>query len=955
MQRFLETSASYIHNGHSADFSKICIVLPNRRSGLFFTAYLKKNLGKPVIGPRITTVNELMNSFSGLVPGVKLKLIALLYQIFRDETGTQESFDDFYFWGEVLLSDFDDIDKYRVNADDLLMNLSQLKDIENRFDYLTEEQKRILEQFWGSLRTWEKYHQEREFVSVWEKLPAIYRRFREKLIANGLGYSGMIMRDGLENCLNGILRPEFDTYYFVGLNALNGCEKALFSLLQKEGRAVFLWDYDNYYLDDPLHNAGKFIRENLKSFPPPPDFFLETDHFRESKSIEFVAVASSIGQAQVIPPFFEGAEEKNRTNFDQTAIVLADESLLFPVLGAIPGMAGQVNITMGYPVRNAPLVSFLFAVANILRSAAYGMPGQAGLYIRLVEPVLTHPILAGFEPDKVSAGMKQIRAGNKIYISPEELGFSEMHRHLFAIPEKVEEYGAYFLDILKLLFEKSAGNEGNQVTREMIYHLFTVFENLKTLVHEILLSGEIIISPTIYFRLMIQYLNQESVPFEGEPLSGVQVMGILETRCLDFDNLLIIGLNEDAWPRASATPSMIPYNLRKAFSLPGIDDQDAMYAYYFFRLVQRAKRVTATWSTLREATSGGELSRYGFQLIFHSPHEIRRKELDFPFSRTSTIPVSVVSGVSLSSRLLQRNQSGSPLSPSAMITYMNCSLQFYYRYGAGLREADDVSEDIDRQVFGNLFHQAAENLYRPFVHTSIGTEDFDKLIGGTENIRRCIMQAFATEYFHQSREEWHTIRLQGKAILIYSTIRAYLRNLLESDKTTAPLFIHALEERFETVLDVLVDGIPQKVRIGGKVDRIDETAGIVRVVDYKTGMVDGSSLQFTSAGELFDLSRKTLKKEVIQTLTYAFILRKDYFPGSPIAASVYSILNLKDARFNPLVRTNGRPAEISEVGDEFGSHLKNLIGEIYSSETLFSQTAFVERCKYCPYNGMCRR
>ena len=955
MQRFLEASASYIYAHYSADFSKICIVLPNRRSGLFFTAYLKQLLAKPVIGPRITTVNELMNSFSDLVPGGKLKLIAWLYQIFREETGSKETFDDFYFWGEVLLADFDDIDKYRIDADDLFFNLSQLKEIENRFDYLTEEQKRILEQFWGSLRSWENHHQEREFVSLWEKLPAVYTRFRNKLKANGIGYTGMIMRDGVDNCMNGAFRSEYETWCFIGLNALNGCEKALFSLLKKEERALFLWDYDSYYLEDPIHNAGKFIRENLQSFPPPPDFNLETGCFNQSKSIEFVAVPSGIGQAQVIPPFFDGEAENPSPGFDHTAIVLADETLLFPVLGAIPGSAGPVNITMGYPVRNAPLVSFLVSVSALLRSAVPGKSRQQGLYIRLVEPVLTHPILSGFEPDKVSAGLKQFRTGNKIYISPEELNFSEIHHHLFSIPEKVGDFAPYFLGILKLLFEKSAEEHGNPVTREMVYHVFTAIEKLKTVVQEILDSEEAEITPSIFFRLMVQYLNQESVPFEGEPLTGVQVMGILETRCLDFDNLLILGLNEDIWPRTFATPSLIPYNLRKAFGLPGVDDQDAMYAYYFFRLLQRAGRVTATWSTVREATSGGELSRYGFQLMFHSPHEIRRKELDFPFSRTTPVPVSLVSGASVSARLLHSNQSGKALSPSAMISFMNCSLQFYFRYAVGLKEAEDVSEEIDRQLFGNLFHKAAENLYRPYVKRSMGPDDFHTLITGRENIRKCILQAFATEYFQIPSEEWKTIELQGKAILIYSTLRAYLRNLLESDKAAAPLFIHALEESFVTVLEVMVDGLPQKVRIGGKVDRIDEIGGVFRVVDYKTGTVESSSLQFSSIGELFDLSGKTLKKEVLQALTYAFILHKDYFPGSSIVASVVSILNLKDEKFNPVVRINGTSAEIAEVGDEFAGYLKNLVGEIYSSEKLFSQTIFPERCKYCPYNGMCRR
>ncbi len=272
MQRFLETCAAYIHRTYGPDLTRVCLVLPNRRAGVFLTAYLKKLLDRPVIGPAITTVNEWMLSFSELLPAARLKLIAELYDAFREETGTTESFDEFYFWGEVLLTDFDDIDKYRVNAAELFRNLSQLKDIEHQFDYLTEEQKQLLQQFWGSLRSYEMYRQEKDFVTFWERLPGVYSRFRRKLTEGGVGYSGMIMRDGLTNVLEGKFPLPHDHYVVIGLNALNGCEKELFRQLRDLGKASFLWDYDGFYVENPLNGAGKFIRENLLLFPPSSGF-----------------------------------------------------------------------------------------------------------------------------------------------------------------------------------------------------------------------------------------------------------------------------------------------------------------------------------------------------------------------------------------------------------------------------------------------------------------------------------------------------------------------------------------------------------------------------------------------------------------------------------------------------------------------------------------------------------
>jgi CRISPR/Cas system-associated exonuclease Cas4 (RecB family) len=954
MQRFLESCASYVFQKFSNSLADLCIVVPNRRSGVFFNAYLRKQISHPVIGPRITTINEWMLSFSNLFPADRLLLIAELYEVFRKETGTSETFDDFYFWGEVLLADFDDVDKYGVDASDLFKNLLSVKEIDNQFDYLSDEQKAVIRQFWGSLKSWEDYTHEKEFVSVWEKLYGIYSGFREKLAKNGKGYPGMIILDGLKNLDSGKAGFPHEKYIIIGMNALNHCEKRVFSMLQKSGKGLFLWDYDNYYVENRVNNAGKFLRENLQSFPAPEDFILQPDSFRQPKKIELVAVPSLTGQSQVIPGHLANFLKGVNNSFDNTAIVLADESLLFPVLGAIPAEAGAINVTMGYPVKNSPVVSLLYLIAALIRNTSPENTRKS-LYYRPVLDILSHQLLKDIEPEKVTSGIKEIKIRNIIYLKSEELYFSDIHKSIFNMPSEVEKYCQYFLDILRLLYKHISAREENRILTETIHAVYQALEKLQLVVTETLQTGKTEISSAVFFRLMMQHLNQVTVPFEGEPLSGIQVMGILETRCLDFDNLIIVGLNEDIWPRSGIAPSMIPYNLRKGFGLPGIDDQDAMYAYYFYRLMQRSTNITATWNTIREATSGGELSRFGFQLILNSPHKVVRSNFDFPFLSNIPLPVSIHSDTSIAGSLLTNNQTENALSPSAINTFLQCKLKFYFRYVTGLKEEYEVTEEISRMVFGNIFHKAMETIYHPFTGKLVSRNDLKEILRNSKTIEKAVLQAFDSEYFKTPVKDGDLSLMDGKSLLIKSTIESYIRNLLEFDMEETPFTIHSLEKEFETTVEVKMEDSFRKIRIGGKVDRVDETAGIIRVVDYKTGSLQSASLAFRSCEELFDTLKKNVKKESIQSLIYAYILHKERYLGQPVSASVFSILNLKDPGFNMAVRMNSQPVEISVIENEFYRHLQEVLSEIYSPATVFSQTEFPERCQYCPYQAFCRK
>jgi len=955
MKRFLEDCAKYVFTKYGSDLQEICIVFPNRRAGVFYTAYFQKLLNKPVIGPDLTTIGALMQSFSGLIVPERLILIARLYEVYQKVTGFKETFDDFFFWGEILLADFDDIDKYRVNARHLFQNISEIKEIERHFDYLTEQQKEMLEQFWGSLKNWESREQQRNFVSFCNRLYDIYAGYKDDLLRKGIGYQGMVIRDGIERVLSGKSLNSYKKYIFVGHNALNECEKQLFSILKTDGKADFLWDYDTWYVSDPVNDAGKFMRENLLMFPPPEDFQPDTDVFVQPKEIQIVSVPSSVGQSQVIPEFFEsiGDDPNEGELFDKTAVVLADESLLFPVLGALPGQSGNINVTMGYPVKNSPVNGFLYLLAMMLRNTPVEPGEKPRLYFRLVFDILNHQLLTEISKEKVHDFMQKVTTHNQVYVSPDELDFSPLHQLIFSLPETVSGYPAYFLRILGQLYKIAAEKNQGPLIKELIYHLYISIEKLQLALTEA--GGGIEITPAIFFRLMNQYLAKVNVPFEGEPLSGIQVMGILETRCLDFENLLIIGLNEETWPRAITSPSLIPYNLRKSFGLPGIDDQDAMYAYYFYRLIQRSKRITATWNTIREGISGGELSRYGFQLRLLSPHKVNSRSLDFQFSDQSLAPIVIRSGSQISEKLLKMNADGRILSPSAINTFLSCSLRFYFRYVLNIEEPDEVAEEIDRRVFGNIFHKAVENLYSPFIGKTLDAKTITDVTSDKKNIDLCIQKAFATEYFKKSENEAGTIQIEGKAKLIFSTIRSYILNLLEIDKENSPIGILSLESYYEAPFNINLNGKQHTIRIGGKIDRLDSVAGSIRVIDYKTGSIDKYDLSCKDLYDLVNADNKKQKKEIVQALIYGLILRKKYYPDISITATVYSILKLKDESFNSTIRMDNKAINMSEAGQEWESILSGILENIYSPEAIFSQTVYKDRCGYCPYKLICGR
>lgn len=953
MERFLSQCAKYIYKKHSGELHNICLVFPNRRAGVFFNSYLQNEITTAVIAPETTTIGELISGYSDYFQAERLQLISVLYDVFQKHTQTTETFDEFYFWGEILLADFNDIDRYMVNAKDLFRNVLELKEIDSVFDYLTPEQKKALEQFWGSVAVAGKREFERKHLQTWGKLFPVYAEFKEILKERKMAFGGMIDRHVVENLADERFKFEFSKYYFIGLNALNTCEKRFFKYLKGLQKAEFLWDFDQFYLNDNSNEAGRFLRENLINFPPPADFTFQANLFSKKKNLKLVAVSSNYGQAQQIPLFLKETENDFENKFDNTAVVLADETLLFSTLGAIPEEIGTVNITMGYPAKNSMIYGFIMLLVNLLKNKRNDEKRGVVAYHRFVTDILNHQLLAHWESEKNREFINEIQSKNKITISLNEIGYSDLHKIIFTLPEKVENYSRYFLNVLGEIVRKFQFEaQENAMMSEIIYSVYSSVEKLEMVVNDTIAGQKREISDVVFFRLFAQYLGTVSVAFEGEPLSGLQVMGILETRCLDFKNLVILGLNENKWPRTFTAPSFIPANIRKGFGLPGIDEQDAMYAYYFYRLIQRAENVTATYSVVKEGIGTGELSRYGFQLLYDSHHKPEKVNLDFCFAHEPVKSISIKSSKQIVAKLLDNNSEEHPLSPSAIITYLQCSLRFYFRYVMQLPEADEVKEEIDGMIFGNIFHDTMEALYKPFVGRVLNKIDVDNIQKNRLLIENEISRKIAKNYFIEKEENARNIKLEGKTLLFFENIKTYIDQLLKVDSALSPFTLIGLEEKYYTTLEISVNGEQKKIFTGGRIDRVDRLNGKIRALDYKTGYVKSTS--FKEVDELFQKDLKDPKKEVLQAMIYTWILsvktsETDFQPA------IYSLRNLFKPDFNPDIKWEKHDFSFPDLKKDFENGLKSVLTEIYSPDNVFYQTPHTDNCSYCAYKTICQR
>ncbi len=960
MKPFLYKVAEANLDYYKDTISQQIFVFPNRRAGIFFQKYLATLYKKPLFSPQITTVNELFRSFTTFRVRDRISLLFTLYNLYREISKSEETFDEFAFWGEMILNDFDDVDKYVANARQLFTNIRDLKEIDNGIEGLSEEQIEAIREFWYNFHPEKQGKTKDDFLATWEILYPLYMAFREQLRDENAVYEGMIFREVAEKIKQkeSLELPE-GKIIFVGLNALSHSEEVLLEYLRDNQAADFYWDIESPFVTDPDNKSAYFINRYSKQFPSLLEITPEESY--ETPHIELIGIPSATGQAKQVHDILENWIAQGKISHTDkainTAIVLPEEQLLLPALYAIPESISTINVTMGYPLASSPiagLMEHIFAMQNNWRFIHH----KPAFYYRFLLPVLNHRYVANLAPEDTQNIYKNILSFNRIFIQTEEF---EKHPSLSGIfkPVKAEDdIASYLLGILELIQlhfhnktedsedEENIKNDLSHLEKEFIYHYYITVNRMK----EVMKQTNIQMTTDTFFRLLRQMVSGVSIPFQGEPLSGLQVMGVLETRTLDFENLIILSMNEGVFPLRGATNSFIPYNLRKGFGLTTYEHQDSVYAYHFYRMIYRAKNICLLYDTRSEGLQTGEVSRYLYQMKYHYRMPITEKLITFDISIHQTKPVCVAKSERIQQQLSQFLEGGDrALSASAINTYLDCPLKFYFQEIEKMSEEQEVSEEPEANQFGSMFHRIMEKLYEPMKNRQIQGDNLVEVQKNAVLLDKEVTDAFREFVFKTEKPQI----LTGNNFLIGAVLKRYVQQILEVDRRLTPFTYRESEERMS---DSITTGNGLTVNLKGSIDRVDEVNGVTRIIDYKTGA--GKSV-FSNIEELFNKDMKKRPKAVMQVFLYAWLYKRKHGTVQ-ISPAIYYLRELF-GDFEPVVIHNpgrGQKEKVENFTDflnVFEQNLKSCLEEIFNAQIDFTQTSTEESCPYCAFKDICRK
>ena len=964
MEYFLEKIAGSLYEEFGNTLNRHCLVFPNRRAGLYFLKYLGLKIEKPIWVPSILTINELFRSYSSLqIPGNEILLFDL-YKVYRKIKKSPESFDDFYFWGDMLLDDFDDIDKYLVNASMLFSNIQDIKSIDQQFGGLTEPQIEIIKRFWVNFNPDKNSREKSGFISMWSVLNEIYSGFRESLKEQNLGYEGMIFRELAEtpesNFISGI---RWNMVHFIGFNALNECEKEIMIRFKKAGKARFYWDYDNSYINrDKLNSAGFFLHNNLKIFgnDMPADWSYDTLVSSGSPKVirRVIDTSSDVAQVKLISKLISELPDLDPANAHHTAVILADENLLMPALTSLPENIGDINITMGHPLKQTLVYTLLKHIMD-LQITATTVNGIVMFNYKHVISILKHTLILGLIRASENVKSVEIVKSNLIWIPSDHFADSEHLNRIFVKPLEPVLLSEYFKDILSLIVKNGMNQESSEtapvqrnIRDEFIYRVALSINRLESIIS----SPDIRFTTETYIRILDRMLRIQSVPFSGEPLSGIQIMGILETRALDFKNLIILSVNEGVLPAISSGSSFIPFSLREAFGLPSLNHQESVYAYHFYRLLQRAENVTFTYNSNSEGLRSGEMSRFLIQMKYEVALKPEFLNLNFEI-RTQGAVKEILERTEdhikqLSIQFLDKGRGGI-LSPSAINTWLFCRMKFYYRYVNRLKEPEKILTEIDPAMLGNILHEIMKSLYQDYIGQVMTGDKLNSIIRD-----KLLLSLVINEAINKKFKDGTDSSVSGNELIVREVLNKYLIRILHTDNTLAPFTLLNLEETFSFIMPVVLNGSRAEIVTGGKVDRIDSISGVTRIVDYKTGIVAET---ICTPGDLFVDDRKKDSDPWLQTLLYCEAYLENN-PGSVVRPSVYKIRKISGAGFTDKLRikTDRNCETIIDdyklIREEFKNSLTGIINTIFSNEEPFRMTNDISgKCRYCPYNVLCMR
>lgn len=957
METFLKQVAHDLYNKTEGNFTKVAIVFPNKRASLFFNEYLAQESDCPIWSPTYVSISELFRQSSDLSIADPIKLVCDLYKVFQKATGSKETLDDFYFWGEMLIADFDDADKNMADTHALFSNLKDLNELMDNYDFLEEGQKEALSQFFHNFSINQVTELKQRFISMWNVLGDIYTEYKALLESQSIAYEGMLYRQVIEQL--DVEALPYNKYIFVGFNVLNKVEHTLFKKLNEAGKAMFYWDYDTFYLNKTPHEAGEFIRRNLRDFPSelPASFF---DNLNQPKEVTFIESPTENGQARYLPQWIR---ENLTSQEKETAVVLCNEALLQPVLHALPDNVKHINITMGFPLSQTPAYSFVNALME-LHTSGYNPNNGRYLFAEVIS-VLKHPYTRQLSPEAEKLEQTLTR-DNRFYPLPSELKQDNVLELLFTPRRNNLDLCSMLSEALKevaVIYQQQAASHSDafdQLYRESLFKTYTLVNRFHTLIE----SKELNVQAGTFQRLLTRVMSSSSIPFHGEPAIGMQVMGVLETRNLDFRHLIMLSVNEGQLPKAGGDSSFIPYNLRKAFGMTTIDHKIAVYAYYFYRLMQRSEKVTLVYNTATDGINRGELSRFMLQFLIEWGYPVLRKQLEAAQSPQSSAPIIIEKTPDVMERMKSvfdiRNNPKALISPSALNCYLDCPLKFYYKYVALLSAPDEVTADIDSAKFGSIFHYAAEHIYKDLTAHGklISKENLETLLKDEVRLQTYVDNGFKELFFNlpqNEQPEYNGIQLINSAVIV-----KYIQQLLRNDLRYAPFTFVGSEQRIFENIEIYTPTGDIQSRIGGIIDRIDSKGESLRIVDYKTG---GDADTPANVQSLF-IPDKKRSNYVFQTFLYASIVCKKLREKNDsrlVAPALLYIHRAASEKYSPVIQM-GEPRKPKEPVDNFAQHegdfrenLKTLLEDIFNPDISFTQTEIEDKCAYCDFRALCKK
>ncbi len=952
MMPFLkQVAAHYL----ATDIQDTCFIFPNRRSSVFFRKYLgdilrESGAGRPMHAPMSLTINDFFYRVYGGEVTDRIRLLLELYESYKTVYPKAEPLDEFVFWGEVILADFGDVDKFLVNAEDLFTDVADFKGIQDDYSHLSDVQRQAVEHFVAHFRDrngrltvrldTDDATVKARFLQVWNILFPLYSDFRKRLRGKGMAYEGMVYRDlaerlkggeSVSDVLSGVF-PQVRRYVFVGLNALNECEKTVLRRLRDAGLAEFCWDYVSKAVQDPRNKSSVFMKDNVREFPNA--FVVDPDGLPEP-SFHVVNVPSSVGQAKLAPAILSRCNTENPV---ETAFILPDENLLMPLLNSIPPEYDSINVTMGCPLTGGAIHSLLSSV-SAMQQRLREKGGSWFFYHREVRSIFSNSLFRAVLSEDEESVVRQVKNGAKYYIPQEELQGGPLLDLIFrpilnqpktASAEQNRRLVKYLSDIVSYVGWKLRDVES------MLLELDFAKRYLQSL--NLLGGMDLDVLPATWLHLLDELLAGEAVPFRGEPLEGLQVMGPLETRALDFRNLVLFSANEGTFPRRGSSASFVPPELRKGFGLPTFEYQDSVWAYYFYRMIQRAEHVWLVCDSRTEGLKTGEESRYVKQLQYYYRVPLER------FVATARMQLAPeADALPKTQEDIDAIRNGE-LSASSLQSYLSCPARFYYSFVKRLENEDEVLEAMDAGSLGRVYHKAMQLLYQPFPLVTVA--ELDRMLGDRKGIKMLVRGLII--------KEMKTVDVTGRDLVVEEVIVEYVLRTLKHDRD---LLVQSGSKGFEILLmEKKMSCGFEGFRLKGYADRIDSyLGGEARIVDYKTGKVEQEDIDITDENaaavvdKLFGPSNAGRPKIALQLFLYGLLVQASPdLKGRPLVNSIYSVSRL----FTEPLRDRPANAEFARLTKD---RLKDLLAEMTDPAVPFRRTEERKTCEYCDFKTICGR